>query len=128
MRNLTVFILILWCLTLTGRVYADSETFTRVQFEPLTGEVSFSSVVLDTFDFVTCPTVAMRGRKEISILNTSLTADAFLSDVSGNTTTTRSSVKGTLYPRQRVTFKLSSDVNLYVTSNSVIVIEVIEIR
>ena len=111
--------ILLILLLLTSIAYA--EPITPVWEWPLSERVSSSTVVLDTLYWVTAGTV--QGRKEITILNTSSSANVFLSGVSENTVSSY-----TLYPRQSVTLRISSELPIYVSANSVVTLNIIEIK
>ena len=114
---LTALILLTSCIALTGNCETPQ---TSVVVEPL-NTVSFSTVTVDN-SWETMPSVALRGRKMLRIMNTSSSDNVYVSNV------TDSSTMVTLYPRQAFTFKASSDMNIYVSSNTAIVMEVIEMR
>lgn len=113
-------ILFIWLLA-SNLAFADTEPITSVVIEPLDKNVTFTTVTVNTDEWVTIPTVAQRGRKEISILNTAISGNLYFTTQSGSTTTRH------LFPRQEVTLKLSSEVNLFATGDSV-QIQIMEIR
>jgi len=116
-RTLLLCLIILFGST----AYADIDPQTSVRIEPLRRGISFSTVQVGTA-WTTAPSVAMRGRMEVSIFNDSSSEIVFLADSSGAT------VSRWLYPRQEVTLKLSSAVNLYVSSDTVTTVTITEIK
>ena len=116
-KLLLVFIV----LCLASTCHAQS-VIQKVQIEPLSGGVSFNTITFGyNTGWVTCASVEMRGRKEVSILNTSTTTNVYLTGESGNTVT------GIIYPREMVTFKASASLHIYASASSV-TIQVWEIR
>lgn len=109
----------LLALLICGNVFAADISIQKVEISPLSGGISFNTVAsnpgwtLATF---------MTGRKEVLLTNTSTTTDIYLTGVSG------SSVTGTLYPRESITIKASSSMNIYVKSSAPTSVEVWEIR
>ena len=114
-------ILTILFLFFVGIAYADA-SIQKVEIYPLSGGVSFNTVSLDTFSWVTAPSVEMIGRKEIMIINPSTTVDLYLTGVSGSTAT------GIIYPRESATFKAASNLHIYVSASSVTTFSVWEIR
>jgi hypothetical protein len=115
---------ILFCLLFVSGI-AIAQPIEKVVIEPLSGGISFNSITFANYGrtgWVTCPSVEMKGRKEIVITNTSEDDNLYLTGVSGSTAT------GTLYPRDRVNFSASSNMHIYASANSVLVMEVWEIR
>ena len=121
MRNYvcgSLLVLLLIC----NNAFADV-SIQKVELAPLTGGVSFNTITFadrSITGWVTASSVI--GRKEIMIINTSTNNSVFITGVSGSTAT------GTIFPRESVTFKASSNLNIYVSSNSVAVVEIWEIR
>ena len=103
---------------------SDASDIQSVQIEPLTTEISTSTVTLTGRDWETASTSVLRGRKELVILNTSASENIYLSGTSGNSVT----VCYILYPRQSVTIKASFDLNVYVTGSSGVIFKTIEIK
>lgn len=105
---------------LCGVSFADNP-IQQVGIAPLTGGISFNTVTFGYYTgWVTASSVVI-GRKEVLILNTSTTNELFLTGVSGSTAT------GVLYPRESVTFKAASNLNIYISGSSVIA-QIWEIR
>ena len=120
---------------LCNPLFADEYPIQEVLIAPLTDSVSFSTVSLDGTSWTTAPTVELRGRKSINILNTSTTDNIFLwsssetpNTVTMNPNTVSTLITRRLYPKQDITFRTSSDIHFYVSSNTVITVEVTEIR
>lgn len=106
-----------------------------IQIEPLSGVITFSTVTLDGTNWTTAPTVELRGRKEINILNTSSTENIFLygANITSNSVmidpTEKTIISRRLFPQDNVTFKVSSSLHIYISSNtSEIVVEITEIK
>lgn len=110
MRKFGSFIFIL--LFTTNAFGADYST-QKVEIAPLTGGVSFNTVTTLYKSWVTAPTVEMIGRKELMILNKSITANLYLTGVSGGTAT------WILYPRESMDFKVSSSLHIYASGDTV---------
>ncbi|MBU2072710.1 MAG: hypothetical protein KKA68_20955 [Gammaproteobacteria bacterium] len=110
---------------LFGTSFAD-DLVQKVQLEPLSTGISISTVRLGE-GWVTAPSVAMRGRKEMSILNTSTTENIYLAQASG-ATVTYGTVTRAIYPREEIFLKMSSDMNIYVSGDTVFNITVTEIK
>ena len=109
-------------LFLCGNAFADA-SIQKVEIAPLTGGVSFNTITFidDGYTgWVTANTIV--GRKELLILNTSTTDNLYVTGVSGSTAT------GTIYPRESATFGAGSNLNIYVSANSVLTCETWEIR
>ena len=108
---------------LCGNTFADDISIKKVEISPLTGGISFNTVITSSvLGWVTANSV--RGRKEIVIINTSTTENAYLAGVSG------SSAIGTILPQANATFKVGSNLNIFVSANSAvpISIEIWEVR
>ena len=112
----------LWSCFIAPTGNCDTEPITSVVIEPLKGAVSFSTVTVDNA-WETMPSVALRGRKEVRIFNTSDTYNVYLSSETDNTVQ-----MGTLYPRQGVTFKASSDLLIYASANTAAIVHITEMR
>jgi len=110
----------LLALLICGSAYAADVSIQKVEMAPLTGGVSFNTV--NVTSWVTCPSVEMIGRKELSILNTSTTGNIYLTGVSGST------ASSIVYPRETITFKASSNLHIYASADTVTQIKVTEIR
>lgn len=109
-------------LFISSVAFADA-SIQKVEIYPLSGGVSFNTVTTSSvLGWVTASSII--GRKEVMIINTSTANNIYLTGVSGST------AYGTLYPREKATFKASSSLNIYVSSNSVTPhsVEVWEIR
>ena len=131
MKKLIIIGLILF---FASSVFADNPTVQPVEISPLSDTISFSTVTLDAANWVTAPTVELRGRKEINILNTSTTDNIYLyaSNITDNTVminpTVTNVISRRLYPQDNVTYKVSSDIHIYLSSNTVIIAEITEIK
>ena len=112
---------LLFILLLFVCLKAEAEPLTYVLFEPLHDRISTSTVTVND-SWSTAPTVAMRGRKEIIILNTSSSDNGYVSGQSPNT------VWFTLYPRQWIRIKAGSDLHVFVTANTAVTFDIMEIR
>ena len=118
------YILGLIILLLCSNAFADA-TIQKVEVSPLTGGVSFNSITFadrSITGWVTAPSVELIGRKELLIINTSTSNSVFLTGVSG------SSAVGTLKAGESITFKAASNLHIFVSANTVVKVETIEIR
>ena len=128
------FIVIISILLYASLAFADNPNVQSVEIAPLSDSISFSTVALDGATWVTAPTVELRGRKEINILNTSTTDSIYLyaSTLTSNTVMINPSVTNIisrrLYSQDNVTFKASSDLHIYLSSNTVTTAEITEIK
>ena len=115
--------ILLLCLSILfgSLAYADIDPQTSVRIEPLRRGISFSTVEVNTA-WTTAPSVAMKGRMEMSIFNDSSSTIVFLGDSSGAT------VSRWLFPRQEATFKLSSEIPIYISADTVTRVTITEIK
>lgn len=120
MKN--IILCILFLLLFVALAFADNTNVQQIEFLPLSTSISFSTVSLRGTGWVTAPTVELRGRKEILINNIDDTNAIYVSGVSGST------IYGTIDAGQSVTFKASSDLHIYLSSNTVTTCEVWEIK
>lgn len=111
---------ILGILLLCNTAFGADYSIQKVEIAPLTSGISFNTVQVTSW--VTCPTVEMIGRKEMSILNTSSTNPIFITGVSGST------ASRIVYPREEVFFKAGSNLHIYASADTVTLIQVTEIR
>jgi hypothetical protein len=113
---------LIWIILILGsNCFADTGFVQKVEIEPLSGGVSFNTVITNGISWVTCPTVEMRGRREILITNLSTTDNLYLTDISGSTAT------GIVFPKERASFKASANLHIFASGNTV-QFEVWEIR
>lgn len=105
--------------------FAQDISIQKVSEEPLSGGVSFNTITFDPWSitgWVTAPSVEMRGRHGLEILNTSTTDNVWLTGVSGST------ARGVLYPRERMYINAASNNHIYVSANTVVTVQVCETR
>ena len=113
-------LILLFC----GNCFAADASIQKVEVSPLSGGVSFNTITFadrSITGWVTAPSVEMIGRKEVMIVNVSINS-VYLTGVSGSTAI------GTLKEGEGVTFKAASNLHIYISSNSVAIAEVWEIR
>jgi len=120
---------------ITSFAYADNPNVIPIQIEPLADRISFSTVTLDGTNWTTAPTVMLRGRKEVLIQNTSTAHNVYLcsfTETSNTVTiepTSSNVIIGTLFPMQHAKFKASSDLFIYISSNTAgVIVEVWECK
>ena len=111
-------------LFLCGIAFADNP-IQKIEVAPLTGGISFNTITFTNnhgyTGWITANSVI--GRKEVLIHNTSTTENIYVSGISGSTAI------GTIYPRESVTFKAASSLNIYVSSSTTTLsVQVWEIR
>lgn len=119
--------IILACLFLlvTTFAFAEPSIIQRVQIEPLSSGVSFNTITFMSGGYtgwVTAPSVEMRGRKRLTILNNASSGNVYLTGVSG------SSAVGTLGAGKVASFGAASDLRIYVSSSAVTTVDIWEIR
>lgn len=122
MKRLLIIILIFWA----NLVFADEPYIQKVEIAPLIEEISASTVTLSADDEWVTGSTALVGRKEIVFLNTSTSGNFYISGASDSTVWPAGRYF-TVYPRQNVTIKASSDLPIYVSGNSVTV-EILQIK
>jgi hypothetical protein len=111
-------------LVVTG-AFAQDVSIQRVSEEPLSGGVSFSTITFDPRSitgWVTAPSIEMKGRHGLEILNTSITDNIWLTGVSGST------ARGVLYPRERMYINAASNNHIYVSANTAVTVQICETR
>ena len=91
---------------------------------PLSTGISMSTVTTND-SWTTAPTVALVGRKEVCILNTSTTDTiGYISGTTYNTADTWF----TIYPKQAVSVRASYDLDIFVSSDTAVTWQVFEIK
>jgi hypothetical protein len=121
------YISLLLLLVFASNCYAVDASIQKIEVYPLSGGVSINTISFINHGYtgwVTAPSIEMKGRKELNIFNPSDYYNLYLTDVSGSSATR----VRTLTPGNSITFKVSSSVHIYVSSNTVNTCEVTEIR
>lgn len=115
-------IILLSFLLLCNIAYADMSLIQKVEITPLEGGISFNTVTFAPRSITGWVTAnSVYSRKSLMILNTSTSDNVFVTGVSGSTAT------GTVYPRERAIFGAASSLNIYVSANTALSIEIWEI-
>lgn len=104
-----------------------AQPLTRIVIEPLDDAVSFSTVYVGT-TFHTMPTVELVNRKEINIFNVSANETDIVFLGIGTTANTAITVTRWLLPRQDITFKVSSDIHIYASADTTVLVQITEVR
>ena len=120
MRYLTFFLILLLC----GNVWGFTEPGQPIYVIPCWEKMSVSTVTVNTATYQQCPPTALRGRKEIYIVNMDAAHEVYLSNVSEDTV----KYYFPLYPRQGIRIKASSDMPIFIRSNYVVNLRVMEIK
>jgi len=127
----TLTLTVILALSLCSASYGDAPVI-KVWEWPLQDGISTSTVtansadLMDETDVVTCPSVALRGRKELTIINMDDTDEVYLSNVTDATSMMRTGFP--LFPYQTITIRASEDLHIYATANTAVPLRIIEIR